>query len=290
MKKILFSTEFSDHAPEVYKFAVELAYHFKADLYLLHAFGTREATTADEETIAHLADVTVDNLIKLVKGNTPETYLESVKFHYITEVGLAADAIMNTALNENIDLIVMGLTGKKNALDSLIGNTSLSVLSKSDTPVLAIPTTVTFKGIDNLVYTTNFEFRDLSAINYLHKWSKRLDAPVHCLHVIEEDENEMGVMKNMSTLRTTYKGRKWLKFDMAKGKFRKEIERFAKGKKADILVMMSHKTNFINRIIDRSSVKDIALSINLPILIIKDNAFELDNETWEWLEIVNSIG
>lgn len=290
MKKILFVTEFSDHAAEVFKYAAELAYFFKADIAMLHVFKTTNAITAKKEELEHLADVAVDNLMQLVSKNMPQTYQNEVKVDYLFKVGLAADIILETALSEEVDLIVMSLAGKKTVLDNLINNTPLSVINQSDIPVLAIPPTAKFEGIDNLVYTTNFEFRDLGAINYLKKWARLFEATIHCFHVIEKDENEMHIMKNMSILRATYKGHKWLRFDMARGNFEKEIGRFAKGKKADILVMMSHKTNFVNRMIDRSSVKDIALNIQTPILVIKDNAFELDNTSWEWLDILNSVG
>lgn len=290
MKKILFVTEFSDHADEVFKYAAELAYHLKVDLSMLHVFKVMDTISDGEDEMAHLADVAVDNLMKLVADNMPEEYQNKVKIDYLFKMGLAPETIMETAINEEAGLIVMSLTGKQTGLDAVIGNTSISVIAKSDVPVLAIPPTVKFEGIDNLVYTTNFEFRDLAAINFLQKWAKVFDANIHCLHVIEKDENEMRVMKNMSTLRSTYKSKRRLRFDMARGQFEKEIGRFAKAKKADILTMMSHKTNFINRIINGSSVKNIALNVELPILVIKDNAFELDNEAWEWLEILNSVG
>ena len=39
MKKILFATEFSDQAPAIFRYAVEIAYFFKAELVAMHAFG-----------------------------------------------------------------------------------------------------------------------------------------------------------------------------------------------------------------------------------------------------------
>lgn len=101
-----------------------------------------------------------------------EHYKEQISIDYNIKVGDPAEAILQIALEENIELIVMGMTGKTDALDTLFGNTSQEVLAKSDCPVLAIPTKAEFKGIDNLVYATNFEFRDLGTINCLKQWSK----------------------------------------------------------------------------------------------------------------------
>ena len=64
---------------------------------------------------------------------------------------------------------------------------------------------------------------------------------------------------------------------------------FAKSKKADIVAMLSHKRNFISRIVESSSMKGVAKRISIPLLVIKDNAFEVDDSAWEWVEIANSI-
>jgi hypothetical protein len=129
----------------------------------------------------------------------------------------------------------------------------------------------------------------LGAINYLKKWSKTFDAPIHCLHIIENYENETSVLKNMSILKETYVGQKRILFDMAQGDFQEKIESFAKSKKADIVAMMSHKRNFIARLMESSAVKGVARHTNIPLLVIKDNAFEVDNDVAEWLRLANSI-
>jgi nucleotide-binding universal stress UspA family protein len=138
---------------------------------------------------------------------------------------------------------------------------------------LIVPATAKFAGIDNIVYTTNFEFRDFGAINYLKNWSKTFDAPIHCLHHIETNENEMSVLKNMSILKETYLGQKRIMFDITQGDFQEKIESFAKSKQADLVAMMSHKRNFISRLVENSAVKGIARDINIPLLVIKDNDF-----------------
>ncbi len=289
MKNILFPTEFSNHAPEVFKYAAEMAYFFKARLVVLHVINKPELQLTDDEALEHMADVSTDNMLTFVQKNLPKAYQKDVEVSYIAKTGLPATAILRTALEEDIDLIVMGMTGKTNTLETIFGKTTPEVLAKADCPVLIVPSTTKFAGIDNMVYTTNFEFRDLGAINYLKNWSKTFDAQIHCLHIIENNENEMSLLKNMSILKENYKGQKRILFDMSQGDFQEKIESFAKSKKADLIAMMSHKRNFISRLIENSSVKGVARRTNIPLLVIKDNAFEVDNDVAEWLRIANSI-
>ena len=289
MKKILFPTEFSDHAPAVFTFAVELAYFFKAQLIMVHAFGKPDVRATTQITMAQKADAVVDKLIELADKNTPTDYKNDVKIDYHAKVGFPAESILQLATEEEVDLIVMGMTGKTNALETIFGSTALAVLTKADCQVLAIPEKAKFAGIDNLVYTVNFEFRDFEAINYLKKWSKTFEAPIHCLHMIEHNENETTVQKKMMVIRETFKGNKMIKYDLRHGDFVQGIEKFAKSKQADIVAMMAHKRNLIEELIATSSVKGVAKRISLPLLVIKDNAFEIDEDAANWIQIANSI-
>ncbi|MEZ4933210.1 MAG: universal stress protein [Saprospiraceae bacterium] len=288
MKRILFPTNFSDHTPEVFKYAAELAYFFKADLVVMHALGQPDPLFKGGIALEHMADIAMDRMILMTK-DMPHPFLEKVNLDYVTKIGIAADAILRTVLDDNIDLIVMGMTSKTNSIESNIGSVSLEVLGKADCPVLVVPENAQFKGIDNIVFTTNFEFRDLAAINYLRNWSKMLNAPVHCLHVVEDRENEVVAMKNLHILEDTYKGHKKLHFDLISGDLQEEIENFAAGKKADFIAMMSHKRSFISRLLERSGVNSIARHTHIPLLVIKDNAFEWNDDALAWVELANSI-
>ncbi len=289
MKKILFPTEFSAHSPKVLRYAAEFAYFFKAELLVMHAYIKPSFQSPNEEIIAQMVDVATDQLMALVNEHIPESYKEQVSIGYSIKVGDPAEAILQTALEEDVDFIVMGMTGKTDSLNTLFGSTSQEVLAKSDCPVLAIPTKAHFSGIDNMAYATNFEFRDLGAINYLKLWSKLLQAPLHCLHILEKKEDVTTAAKNMNILSETYKGQKQIHFDIKQGRFEDEIESFANSKRADVLAMISHKRHFLTRLVDRSAVDGVAKQISIPLLVIKDNAYEWDNKIEGWLQIINAI-
>ncbi len=289
MKKILFPTEFSDHASEAFKFAQDLAYFFKADLIVMHAFGKPGYRMNTPLSIEAREEKVIEKMVAFVTDHLNEDYQEDIQVNYITKVGYPAEAILKVAMEEDVDLIIMGMTGKTNAIGNLMGSVALKVLNKAESPILLIPATAKFIGIDNIVYTTNFEFRDLGAINYLRKWAEVYNAPVHCLHVTGAAENGLTVMKRMNILKTTYKGKTDLHFDLVEGDFRTEIEKFATQKKADIVAMMAHKGNLISRIMNNSSVDGVARRISLPLLVLKDDAYESEKDLEEWLEVVNSI-
>ncbi len=289
MKKILFPINFSDHTTEAFKYAADLALFLKAKLVVMHAYNEPEVKMATKEELAEMASETIDKLLAFVEEHLSEDY-KKVKVKYVAKGGIAADAILKVALEEEINLIVIGGIGKPNNVNQILGSTVLDVLKKSDCPVLAIPVKAKFQGIDNIVYTVNFEFRDMGAINYLKKWCTAFNTPLHCLHVVEKGENEWNAIKNMKIMKKVYKEHKRLQFQMRAGDFETELHEFVRTKRIDLIAMISHKRNFIGRLLDPSIVNKMAGQVNVPLLIIKDNAYELDASTMDWMTIFNSMG
>jgi nucleotide-binding universal stress UspA family protein len=289
MKKILFATEFAEHAPVIFRYAAEIAYFFKADLLAMHALGKSAQVLESEEAFVKYNDEVIEKLISFTARYLPEAYQNKIHMNFLAANSNPIDGILETALNENIDLIVMGMTGKTNALGRLLGSTALNVLAKADCQVLLIPAATHFEGIDNIVYTTDFEFRDLEAIYYLKKWSRTFDAPIHALHVYEGDENEFTVLKNIMLLKETFKHHRRINFDLRYGPLREEVEKYARSKKADVVAMMSHKRDFLSRVLDLSPVEGIARRINIPLLVIKNDAYQINQKGWEWVELARSF-
>ncbi len=288
MKKVLFLTDFSTHAPEIFKYAADIAYFFKARLILLNAFDQPELKLLSSEENEQLRDIANKRLVSFAESHLPADY-KNLKTDCLTEPDFVASAVQKLVAKEAIDLVVMGMTGKDNVMDKIFGSTSQEILSKVNCPVLMIPDSAVFNGIDNVVYTTDFEFRDLAAINYLKKWATAFEAKIHCLHVVEPNENMVNVLRNMEILSETYKSNKNILVDSVEGNFREEIEKFARRKKADIVVMMMRKNNFITKWINSSSVKGVARNINIPLLVIKDDVPKRESEILQWLELFKSI-
>jgi nucleotide-binding universal stress UspA family protein len=289
MKKIMFATAFYDHAPEAFKYAVKLAYSFKADLLMMHAHGKPEPMRSNDELIKERHDNVIEKLVEFTTTHLPENYREKIKIDYLAVNAYPFDGILETALDQKVDLIVIGMTGRTSALGSILGNTTLNVLAKADCQVLMIPKAARFKGINDLLYTLDFEFRDLQAIHYLKDWSQALDATLHALHVVEGDEDQMTILRKLMIIKETFKKDQNIDFDLRYGHFRTEIEQFALGKKADIVTMISHKQNFISRLLDSNALEEIAQQIDLPLLVIKEDAYEFDEAAWEWVEFLKSI-
>lgn len=290
MKRVLFATEFSDQAPHIFRYAAELAYRFKAQLLVMHAFKKPETPFLSDDSLEDRTSRVLQKLIEFTTDHLPENYREEVLIDYHAPYNYPADGILDIALDQEVDLIVIGMTGKTNTLGRLMGSTAMDVMARADCQVLLVPLQAGYKGIRTIAYTLNFAFRDLEALYYLRKWSDAFKASIRAIHVLEPNEQEAAILKNMMILKETYKKTNNILFELRNGHFREELEKYVQSEKIDLVAMISHKRNFISRIIDSSAVEGVVQHLPVPVLVIKEDAYQLDPSAWQWLEMLKGIG
>jgi len=147
MKKILLPTAFAKQESEVFKFASELAYSFKAQLLVMYSFGKPEYALTNKELIEEWTNLAHDTLIAFVQGNLPDNYRRDFEVGYVTKIGYPVESILQIAEEKEVDIIVMGMPGKDKGTGNLCGQTCLDVLARADCPVITIPAFMQFEEI-----------------------------------------------------------------------------------------------------------------------------------------------
>jgi nucleotide-binding universal stress UspA family protein len=273
MKKILFPTDFSEHSLELLKYAFALAKAFKATLIPMHVYGDEDSVALpkkeQDEMAEHISGVLTDFIAK----NKPEGY-DDVAVECLVDIGQPGYEITSIALDENIDLIVMGMTGKGLSTGDLFGSTALDVIAKADCPVLAIPAGVPFSKPLSITYMTDFVFRDIGAMNDLKHWASALEANVHCLHVVEKAEDELDAVVKMKMLQDAFQSPKFSDFDIVKGNLTEETNHYLHEKNIGIVAMLSRKRDLLHRLMEGSKTKQVAKKMDRPILVFKENAYQ----------------
>jgi nucleotide-binding universal stress UspA family protein len=273
MKKILFPTDFSQHSPELLKYAFELAKAFKATLVPMHVYGDEESVTLSKKEQNEMAEHISGVLSDFIAKNKPDGY-DDVPIEYIVDIGEPGYEIVTVALDENINLIVMGMTGKGFKTGDLFGSTALDVIGKADCPVLAIPASIPFSKPQSIAYLTDFVFRDIGAINVLKDWANALEAKVHCLHVVEKAEDELDAVVKMRMLQDAFQSPAFSDFDTVKGNLTEQTNQYLHEKNIGIVAMLSRKRDLLQRLVEGSRTKQLAKKTDCPILVFKENAYQ----------------
>ncbi len=162
IKKILYATDLSESAVHAFSYAVSLANMYGAGITILHVLAEFPGEefivnminrdTWEEIKNRHYSEAR-DQLIGKKRGHVAikevlEAFSEEAKADakdqtFVTDetlikTGAPAEIIVQTAKEQNCDLIVMGTHGHGTFADVFIGSTAKWVIRQSSIPVLVI--------------------------------------------------------------------------------------------------------------------------------------------------------
>ena len=269
MKKILFPTEFSAHAGQVFLYALDIAKKQKASVTLMHAYRVPINPSTSMKEVGNQA---MQELEDFADSNIPKEY-QDVPVHFIAEMGFPAEAILKVSEEEEMDLIVMGMKGKTNKLESYFGSVALDVTNQTDRSVFLVPTTNRFKPIKEIAYAFDFKMADLLGLQRVNELLGRMKASITCIH-FNEDKSRKGKVRKMTAflidLFDNHLVYNSISFFNKEGVFEEGIQDYITKTGTDLLITQTHTRNWKFRFVDPGSSDKIARKINIPMLVLKE--------------------
>lgn len=271
MKKILFPTDFSDNAKNALPYAIDLIKKNKGELTLLNVFevpfmAPSNAFTTREETISivtsELKKVALDKLNEVVV----EENISEIDFACKAIDGGVQDEILEHAVKENVDLIVMGTKGESAKRGLFMGSVAKGVIQRSPCPVLAIPAEASFTAISKIVYATDLKTDETATVEYLVNFAKTYDATLVILHIDHENDLKewsidllMDIVGNIKYPKIAFK-------EVVLNNVTEGINKYIEEHKPDMLAMTTHTTSLFNKIFHKSITKEMLLQTHIPLL------------------------
>jgi nucleotide-binding universal stress UspA family protein len=278
MKNILFPTDFSACADNAFDYALHVGVAHNAALTVMHAQqvpildGQVDVTVPDR---LEDLDREVERMLSLYRDRA-EAFgrSKSMQLHISTrsEIGFVTEQILSAANPADFDMIAMGTKGATGLAGALMGSITSTIIAKAHVPVLVIPDGAKYSGIQVLIYASDFEEMDRLWMKDLLEFAKPFNAVVTCVH-LKMDESQREEVK-FEDLRDRFKTELVthdIRFDMIPGS---DVEHalvdYADNKKADLIAMLSHRRNFIDRLFHRSHTRQMTLHSHLPLLIFPE--------------------
>jgi len=284
MKKILFPTDFSKHSIDVLNYALELADKFEVKLMAMHVYGRPKFNANGTPKPSNQAAEMLDTLKVFVAKNKSKKY-KNVTIEHLVEVGFPSKAIQNVVADEDIGLVVMGMASKDDVAKNFFGSVARDVLIKVDCSTLVIPTNFKYKKISKIAYTTNFLFKDISALNALKNWAEVLNSEVNCLHIVDLVDEMPDAIENMEILEEGFGDNTFKQFDVIRGNLVNSTIEYVAEQNIEMIAMLSRKLNFMTRLLDGSNAHRMAKQVAVPLLVLKGNAFA----PTKWETVVDKI-
>lgn len=191
IRRILCPVDFSEFSASVLAHAAAFAKLFGSDITVLHVFATAVPPASSATYPAWLLEVPearksiADELHVLLAplssaGVTPRTQIAE---------GNTASEIIRHALEQDVDLVVMGTHGRSGFDRLTLGSVAEKVLRKAPCPVLTIPPgmgrTAPDVSMRQILCPTDFSSCSDQALDFALSLADRAGGAVTALHVVE---------------------------------------------------------------------------------------------------------
>ena len=276
---MLILTDFSEQAFRAAEYACELAGALNIKrIIVFHAYQPANVIAVTPEATPMRKDnreVYLESMesLALLQDRLKPLVAKDVNFGLEAgDTGLAGlpGWIRQKSQEEEIGLIVMGVSGNSGLEKFLVGSTTAEILQKSELPVLIVPEdTFLGRGIQTIVFTADLTLVDTIPVTQLFEF---LDAFPGKLHVVNADkkgkENYSPEMQEAITkLHNIFE-----KYDPAFNYITgddtvDQILAFARQQQAASLIITVHeKKGFMSRLFNTSVTKKLAYNSNVPLL------------------------
>lgn len=150
IKEILVAIAFSDYTQGILSYAVKLAEALEAKLVVANVINKRDVVAIEgiaaqgyrldsEQYVKDLKAQNRDALSKLLDN----TGFDQARVSSIFKVGHPVDTLLRIIVNENVDMVVMGIKGRTDLEYALSGSVAEKVFRRCPVPV------VSYRGIQH---------------------------------------------------------------------------------------------------------------------------------------------
>jgi nucleotide-binding universal stress UspA family protein len=284
--QILVPVSFTDYSQKACFYALKLAERYKANIHLFHAFynpyidTTPVSDTLDysfnyDQYVLEIEKETrekLENIVKELKNEINKKGIAGVSVDHTMVPGNIDERIIE--INEDIkpDLIVIGTRGADKKNNDFMGRVTARIIENTEVPVLAIPEDTRFDDLHklNIMYATNFDDSDFSALRKLMTLTAPFDPKLYCVHVENEPDNPV-LNAKMNKLKEYFEKHYndiKIECDIIKNEdVLAGIQDFINHHKIGILAMSVHKRNVIVRLFKPSMAKKVFFHTDVPLLV-----------------------
>lgn len=193
MSKILWACDFYSVSNSAFKYAEEFAKVLKAEILALNVVQQPQITyyklPFDASTqIKQYAQTRRAKAEKYFNAIEKRMRKEGIKFSYKVVGGIAHEEIVNTAIKEKADLVIMGSHGAY--AGALVGSTVTKVVRTSQAPCMVVKSVRRKSQIARILIPTDLSQHWKEALDVAVQIAERFNAQIYILHIIEMNNYE----------------------------------------------------------------------------------------------------
>lgn len=289
IRRILVPVDFTPHSENAIYYAVMVASYLKADIKLFnayldplgnpHTYFESYAFHPDFDKIINEieqeTEKNLQSLTKRIEANIKEKGISGVNISYDMAKGNSVDAVLLHNEEYNPGLIIIGTRGSE--LDGIrsFGSFTSHIMDKSTVPVLAIPAGYNSLNINppqRILYATDFDDTDFSALSRLISILHPFKAKVYCVHVARKDVGKEDELLMLELRKYLFETLGEVNFEcglLESNDMQHGIDKFIVSRNIDVLAINTQKRNLLQRIFKPSITKKFLFHSEIPLLVFQ---------------------
>ena len=264
MKTILIATDFSTASRNALLYGTEFAKVINAKIILFSAYMIPKPAPVINVTKSRY-DIMMQT-DKLLLDEADRFDPERTTIEIQCDEGLAADTVVNTANEKKVDFIIAGMKGSGKTFRKIFGTTAAALAKKTNIPLIIVPEKARFKNLEIMIFANDASELDKGIPKYITEISQLFKSKLYVVRVIKNEKifevNTSRLLKHTSAVP---------EFEYsADADISYALNTFVEMNKADMLVMIPHKHEWLERMFIKSDTKNMIFHTHVPLLIIPE--------------------
>lgn len=275
MKNIFIVTDFSEASQNAGRYGVELAKYFRANVFLFHAYQA-PVLVPESYVLYTTEDVGASAKELLKKEEAMINPGNLVNFEICCDEGIASNAIISEATKRKADVIVCGMKGMAKTFRKIFGSTTTTLTSKSSIPLIVVPDNAGFIPPKNIALASDMDPETSPAtVELLKVLGDKFASKLSIVWVVEDGTDvgyemrfqQAGFINQLKSLDPV--------FEFPSGNnITKALDAFVKNHTTDMLVMIPHKHDMLERFFTESITRKMIFHTHIPLLVLPQKKYE----------------
>jgi len=275
MNSILVPTDFSEIAMNAGRYAISLACEMGVQKIIL--YNAYQAPIAADPSMPAVQLFDIDILKKTSEDGLQHfrSALQAscnrpVLFETRSEFKLLTAGVEDICKHQEIDAIVMGVTGGSKMEEVLIGSNTINVAKHVTVPVFIIPKNASYKQLNQIVLACDFKkVVDSMPVHAIKNLLDITKAKLHILNVSEKHTKPDEAFESL-LLDTLFQGYQPEYHFIHDTHFTEAINHFADNNAIDLIITIPKKHGLFEGLFRKSHTKSLAFHSHVPLMVIHE--------------------
>lgn len=271
MKTILVATDFSKNAQHAAQFALQLAQQWNAELVLMNAYHLWPDNPIKAGDFPLSINQMREDSQKALRQLATKLQAKggvTVPIRCVAQEGHTRAAIQAVARHEKADLLVMSTIGTAPQAAQIMGSVATDMIAETNVPMLLIPPTAEYGGIDNIVLGVDLSSPpNAVALDTALRFARAFQAVINILCVDKKPESAATVERAEHIRRLTVAQPHTLTI-VGGGEVYDALLTFARTNKADLIMMLPQEHHWLRQLFLEGETQHVARLSEIPLLAV----------------------